>query len=284
MRDRGCVIEAKPSRTALRVAMRRATHQVLDQPKVFDDPLAVKIAGAGEGDDGHRAAPFARALRAFLAARSRYAEDQLREGRRGAECGNMWCWAPASTLSLIAIRFTGLHVFEVDHPATQEWKRARLDGSRHPSSEWGDFCARRLRARSRWRQGLAAAGFDRGQPAFFSWLGVTPYLTRAAFDATVQIHRGTAPGSGVVFDYAIERRLLSMIQRMALDAMAARVARGGRAVPAFLRSGGARGRIWREWDSARSRTWTATRSTRAISRGERMGWPSEEAGICYALG
>ena len=34
---------AIPSRTAQRVAMRRATHQRFDDPRVFDDPLAVAI-------------------------------------------------------------------------------------------------------------------------------------------------------------------------------------------------------------------------------------------------
>lgn len=34
-----------PSRTALRVAMHRAAHQILDEPRVFSDPIAVRIVG-----------------------------------------------------------------------------------------------------------------------------------------------------------------------------------------------------------------------------------------------
>ena len=37
--------EEKFSRTACRVAMRRASHQLLDDPKVFDDPLALRVLG-----------------------------------------------------------------------------------------------------------------------------------------------------------------------------------------------------------------------------------------------
>ena len=66
---------AQPSRTAQGVAVRRAAHQILDQPKVFHDPLAVAIAG--RGNPAESGSSFSRALRAFIAARGRYAEDQL---------------------------------------------------------------------------------------------------------------------------------------------------------------------------------------------------------------
>src|ERR1700727_672491 len=78
------MLDAKPSRTAQRVAMRRAAHQLLDEPLVFDDPLAIAIA-EGEYERSHGAEhPYSRSLRAFIAVRSRYAEDQLaRAVKRG---------------------------------------------------------------------------------------------------------------------------------------------------------------------------------------------------------
>src|SRR5271155_4552094 len=75
--------EARPSRTALRVALRRAAHQLYDPPPlVLDDPIAVPILGETYLPEVHRTAtklhkPFSVALRAFLVARSRYAEDNL---------------------------------------------------------------------------------------------------------------------------------------------------------------------------------------------------------------
>jgi len=88
--------EPVPSRTAGRVARRRAAHQVLDRPLVFDDPLALRIAGIVESDiladiprEQH---PLARALRAFLddldgdAINARYfsrRDDGLRVGPAG---------------------------------------------------------------------------------------------------------------------------------------------------------------------------------------------------------
>src|SRR5271170_2512824 len=67
--------DLKPSRTAQRVALRRAAHQLLDSPPVFHDPLAVAIAGPGNTYEPQSS--FSRGLRAFIAARSRYAEDHL---------------------------------------------------------------------------------------------------------------------------------------------------------------------------------------------------------------
>ena len=55
--------------------MRRAAHQVLDDPKVLDDPLAVSIVGRENLETGD--STVSRSMRAFMVARSRYAEDQL---------------------------------------------------------------------------------------------------------------------------------------------------------------------------------------------------------------
>jgi O-methyltransferase involved in polyketide biosynthesis len=75
--------ENRPSATAQRVAMQRAAHQLLDDPKVFDDPVALLIIGK-EGASALQAdprqsggSPLTPYLRAFVAARSRYAEDEL---------------------------------------------------------------------------------------------------------------------------------------------------------------------------------------------------------------
>jgi methyltransferase (TIGR00027 family) len=211
--------------------MRRAAHQLIDEPKVFDDPLAGAIAG--EAEDGDSAQhPFSRALRAFLAVRSRYAEDQL---ARAVERGVKQYVVLGAGLDTFAYRnpYPGVRVFEVDHPATQEWKRARLEEAHISIPDEVTFAPVDFERESL-AEGLMRAGFDTQRPAFFSWLGVTPYLTRGAFDATVRFIAGMAPGSGVVFDYAIERRLLSKMQRTALDAMTARVARAGEPFQLFF--------------------------------------------------
>ena len=226
--------DAKPSRTAQRVAMRRAAHQLLDQPRVFDDPLAVAIAGAGSERPSDPQQPYARSLRAFLVVRSRYAEDQL---ARAVEGGILQYVVLGAGLDTFAYRnpyqSTGLHVFEVDHPATQEWKRAQLHAAAIAIPEKMTFAAVDFERESL-EDGLLAAGFSPQQPALFSWLGVTPYLSRPAFDATIGFIARMPSGSGVVFDYAVERSLLSPMQQLALDALAARVARAGEPFQLFF--------------------------------------------------
>jgi methyltransferase (TIGR00027 family) len=114
------------SRTAIRAASRRAAHQILDRPPVFEDPLALAVVGA---EAAARAASEASSpsLRAFMAARSRFAEDEL---ARAVACGVCQYVVLGAGLDTFAYRnphaALGLQVFEVDNPATQQWKRGRL--------------------------------------------------------------------------------------------------------------------------------------------------------------
>jgi len=214
--------------------MRRAAHQVIDDPRVFHDPLAVPIAGSESEPPSASAQPFSRTLRAFLAVRSRYAEDQL---ARAVERGVLQYVVLGAGLDTFAyrnpLRSAGLHVFEVDHPATQEWKRARLLDAGIVIPNEMTFAAVDFERQSLQGQ-LEQAGFRRTECAFFSWLGVTPYLSRPAFDATIQFIAGLPARSGVAFDFAVERSLLEPHQQLALDALAARVARAGEPFQLFF--------------------------------------------------
>jgi methyltransferase (TIGR00027 family) len=213
--------------------MHRSAHQILDEPRVFDDPLAIRIIGA-ESRAALQAAPqqFAAAqgsdlLRAFIAARSRYAEDALGEavGR-----GLRQYVILGAGLDTFAYRnpYTQarLHVFEVDHPTTQSWKCAQLEeaGISVPASLTFvpvDFETQTI------AEGLRQAAFDRDKPAFFSWLGVTPYLTSEAIASTLKFIATLKAGSGVVFDYVISPSLLNPQQRSAFDDLSKRVAKAG---------------------------------------------------------
>src|ERR1700746_3832417 len=120
------------SRTAQRVAIRRAAHQLLDQPRVLDDPLALRIIGS-EAAEELRSNPkehhaFSRAFRAFMAARSRYAEDEL---TRAVGQGVEQYVVLGAGLDTFAYRnpHVGLRVFEVDHPDTQAWKYEQLQAA-----------------------------------------------------------------------------------------------------------------------------------------------------------
>ena len=81
---------------------------------------------------------------------------------------------------------------------------------------------------------LESSGFHRDQVSFFSWLGVTPYLTATSAMATLAFIGSLPTGSGLVFDYAIERSSLNFEEQMAMDALASRVARAGEPLRLFL--------------------------------------------------
>jgi methyltransferase (TIGR00027 family) len=258
------------SRTAHKVAIRRAAHQLFDQPKVLDDPLAVPIIGAEAAEKlraspKERKHPVARAFRAFMVARSRYAEDQL---AKAVEQGVAQCVVVGAGLDTFAYRnphSTNLRVFEVDHPATQDWKLECLQAAGiavPPSLRFVpvDFERQTLAA------GLDHGGFDSGLPAFFSWLGVTPYLTRESCMATLRFIAQLPPGSGVAFDFAVDPKLLNLRQRLALHVISRRVLRlranpfnSSSVPPHSPRNSGT-------WDFRAARYWERNKSTHAISR------------------
>jgi methyltransferase (TIGR00027 family) len=93
-----------------------------------------------------------------------------------------------------------LRVFEVDHPATQAWKRRRLTelGVQHPA---GLVFAPVDFERQTLQDGLAQAAFGFGQPAVVSWVGVTMYLTLDAIHATLATLAGCQPGTRIVLTY-----------------------------------------------------------------------------------
>ena len=228
--------EGKFSKTAHRVAVRRAAHQLLDEPRVFDDPLALRIIGSEAARELHsnpKEHPgFSRAFRAFMGVRSRFAEDEL---QRAVTQGVGQYVVLGAGLDTFAYRnpYQNLRVFEVDHPATQAWKRERLHAAEIeiPKSATFvevDFEHQTLGA------GLQLAGFRSDAPAFFSWLGVTPYITRESCMATLAFIASLPRGSGVVFDFAVDPSLLNAGQRQAFDALASRVAAAGEPFQLFF--------------------------------------------------
>ncbi len=193
----------KASKTALGVAIRRAAHQLVDVPPVLDDPIAVRLIGEGyRGKMGRASHAVGRDLRAFVAARSRYAEDQLAEAV--ARGGRQYVVLGAG-LDTFAYRnpFAGLRVFEVDFPATQEWKRELLEEAGIALPEGLRFVPLDFEDINTWMKGWRRRDLIRGAAAFFGWLGVVPYLTLAAFQATLGVIAQLPAGSGVSFDYAV---------------------------------------------------------------------------------
>jgi methyltransferase (TIGR00027 family) len=227
------VLKDRPSLTAQRVALSRAAHQLYDNPRILEDPVALPIVGPRGEEEirNHRrrfAAPLARRLRAFLVARSRVAEEAL--GAAVARGVRQYVVLGAG-LDTFAFRNpypdSLLRVFEVDHPVTQAWKRRQLAaaGIELPDSLTFvpiDFETQAL------ANVLREAGLRTDAPAFVSWLGVTMYLTPATVMATLKYVASSLPeGSAIVFDYAVPPAGLGLVRRLAARALLGRVAAAG---------------------------------------------------------
>ncbi len=225
--------EGRPSHTALGAAMRRAAHQLLDDPLVFEDPLAIRIIGADSAKRIHREAAgslslsISPRLRAFLAARSRLAEDSLDAAAAHGVRQYVILGAGLDTFAYRARgRYPGLRVFEVDHPTTQVWKRDQLREAGIEIPEFLTFVPVDL-ASEDLRHALTRAGFDAGRPACFAWLGVSMYCTEAEVMATLGFIASSAPGSTLVFDYLGSLARLSLRARWCSRGSERRVAREG---------------------------------------------------------
>ena len=220
----------QPSRTAWAAATHRAAHQILEQARIFRDPLALRILGVDAETLAREAEehPSRRRMRIFIAVRTRFAEDAL---ARAVERGVRQLVVLGAGLDTYAYRspFRGrLRIFEVDHPATQAWKRDRLAEAAIPLPVWLTFAPVDFEHEAL-ACGLAAAGFDPEQPTFFTWLGVVPYLTREATWSTLRFIASLPGGAEVVFDYSDPPESLSPEARAYHDERAERVAALGEA-------------------------------------------------------
>ena len=129
-----------------------------------------------------------------------------------------------------------LRIFEVDHPATQAWKRDRLAQAGIELPPGLTFAPVDFE-REALSDGLAAAGFDPRPRSFFFWLGVVPYLTEGAIFATLQFIAALPGGAAVVFDYANPLESLPAEMRAEHEARAAHVAEIGEAWVSFFETG-----------------------------------------------
>jgi methyltransferase (TIGR00027 family) len=215
----------QPSQTALGAAAHRAVHQTLEGGVIFADPFALQILG-----DDTRARlpdmagdPAQLPMRLFIAARSRFSEDTM------AACvarGVRQIVILGAGLDTFSLRNPhageGARVFEVDYPATQAWKRERLAQAGLALPALLTFAPIDFE-RQGLAEGLAAAGFRADQPAYFQWLGVSPYLTREAITATLDFIAAIA-GAEVVFDYSEPLENFPPAMRANLTAVAERAA------------------------------------------------------------
>ncbi len=204
-------MEGEPSRTAILAAVARGDLRLqFEPPWVLDDPFALVLVGPVWQESKELllslfGVEICHQAWAFHCLRSRYTEDRLVQSAFGQYvilgAGlDSFAWRRPDLLR-------SLRVFEVDHPATQAWKREGLAALALPLSDALVFAPIDFETQSLCH-GLDAAGFDWTKPTMFSWLGVTHYVTADAIETTLHTIADAAPGSEVAFDYRADESVL----------------------------------------------------------------------------
>lgn len=221
-----------PSPSAFRVALARAVHQLLDEPRVFDDPHALPMLGAEvaarlrEDPFGHNDVP-ARSLRAAIVARSRFAEDHLHAAIRTGTRQYVLVGAGLDTWALRSAHYaSAVRVFELDQAPMQAWKAARIAESAGEAPERLARIALDLREGTI-HDALARAGADLSAPVATSILGVLVYLPDGDVARALASLARLAPGSTLALDYRLRDDLMPPMDRMMMQATAAAMAAGG---------------------------------------------------------
>ncbi len=224
--------------------MHRAVHQVLEGGRIFADPLALRILGEDAEKIAREADTYApgRRMRIFIAVRTRFAEETLAAAVDGGVSQLVVLGAGLDTYAYRGPLRDRLRIFEVDHPATQAWKRQLLADAGIPLPDSLTFAPVDFERQSL-AEGLAAAGFDPAQRTFFTWLGVVPYLTEDAIWSTLGFIASLPNGAHVVFDYGNPPDSLSPELREHHDELAARVARAGEALRSYFESAPLRAKL-----------------------------------------
>jgi methyltransferase (TIGR00027 family) len=191
------------SRTAIMVAAFRGRASA-HPGSICHDPWALALAGAQGSALADAFAQHFPAFELWMAVRTAYLDAHVEHWTARGFTQVVVLGAGLDTRAARLAR-TGVRFFEVDHPASQRDKLARLlalDG--YPSDaatyvpcdfERDDFIER-----------LCAHGFRRDAPAFIAWEGVVPYLSEPAIRGSLRrIAEACEPRSVLVFDYIMKR-------------------------------------------------------------------------------
>jgi len=208
---------AEPDSTAVRVALWRAMHVVVDPPPhVFEDEVGLRLVAPGADwrsrpdMDPAWTGPF----RAGMVARARFVEDLVMEHIAGGVGQYVMLGAGLDTFAqrrpALASR---LRVYEIDRPGPQAWKRERLAALGYEQPAWLRFVPVDFESGASWWDELSAAGFDAGAPAIVASTGVSMYLTRPATVATLRQVALLPPGSVLAMTFLLPTELVDDADR-----------------------------------------------------------------------
>ncbi len=214
----------------------RAIHTRLDPHPIIDDPWGDRLVPDSVRDQIREAAlanmSVEDRLRAMVSPdtivdeylfnspayanvilRTRFTEDALKEAIAHGVHQYVILGAGFDSFAIRRPSFAAdLKIFEIDHPATQALKMTRLEQCGISLPDSVHFISADL-ANCSVASALAGSSYRSDQLVFFSWLGVTMYLTREAnFETLRSIASCAIPGSELAFTYVEESFLTSNLQ------------------------------------------------------------------------
>lgn len=223
--------KAVPDHTAIRVALWRAMHAELDsKPLVFEDTIGLKLAAPDESwkqrPDMHPEGT--KGYRASIVGRARFIEDLVEQKMN--EGVYQYVILGAGLDSFVQRNpglATKLKVFEIDEPATQAWKKERLEKVGYKIPENLHFVPVDFESGESWMDKLEASGFDKNKPSVIASTGVAMYLTKEANLSTWKKIASFAPGSVYAMTFMLPPELVEPEDRAAYEFVMKRAAEAG---------------------------------------------------------
>ena len=213
--------DGSPSQTALMVAVLRAHHcHFAPEPKILKDTTALPLSGMADLDavkdykngvieffsglsSRETAESFVQQITDSVCMRSRLVEERLTKARtQGLEQLVILGAGLDSTAYRCTDQLNDLPVFEIDHPATQHWKKTRLTECNINIPDNLKFVSFDFENQTL-TEALEVGGVCSDAVTMFTWLGVQMYLTPATVQATLAVLGKFPPGSQLIMDFAM---------------------------------------------------------------------------------
>ncbi|HEY4122791.1 MAG TPA: class I SAM-dependent methyltransferase [Byssovorax sp.] len=212
---------ARADSSAVRVALWRALHLEVDaSPHVFVDGVGLRLAApdAAWRDRPDMHPEWTKLFRASILARARFVDDLVEEEAARGVDQLVLLGAGLDTFAQRRPELgSRLHVFEIDQPGPQAWKRQRLVELGLGVPAWLRLVPVDFEAGASWRGALAAAGFDAARPAVVASAGVSMYLSRDANAATLRDVATLAHGSTFAMSFTLPLELAAPELRPGLE-------------------------------------------------------------------
>ena len=213
--------DGSPSQTALMVAVLRAHHcHFAPEPKILKDTTALPLSGMADLDavkdykngvieffsglsSRETAESFVQQITDSVCMRSRLVEERLTKARKqGLEQLVILGAGLDSTAYRCSEQLNDLPVFEIDHPATQHWKKTRLTECNINLPDNLKFVGFDFENQTL-AEALEAGGVRSNAVTIFTWLGVQMYLTPPTVQATLAVLGQFPQGSQLIMDFAM---------------------------------------------------------------------------------